>query len=112
MTKDPQHLPSNAVTREVRAGTEAAEGAGRAARGVVRIDPLVDILVVDLETTTDPRQSLTFGGWIHGKVGEDGRVSRISEGLIYADDLPETDPQGFEALRHYARSNLADVDRR
>ncbi|GAA0411822.1 hypothetical protein [Streptomyces luteireticuli] len=67
------------------------------------------ILVIDTETTTDDRQALTFGAWRYCARTERG-WSTVGEGLFYADDLPQRDPDGYAALRQYALTHEADVD--
>ena len=42
----------------------------------------------------DHRQSLTFGCWRYYRIDPDG-YHCVDEGVFYADDLPETDPDGF-----------------
>ncbi len=112
--------PMNVVTASLRAWTEPARPAGRprttatnkkkadrSGRGSLR-----DLLVLDCETTTDPTQALTFGVWRHCTVDHDGQLTMMSEGLFHADDLPTTDPAGYNAMVEHCRTELADVDRR
>lgn len=68
-------------------------------------------IVFDCETTTDRTQRLLFGSWRlffddqHTTPG-----SRcVEEGLFFADDLPDRDPDGFDALRRYVRFARADT---
>jgi hypothetical protein len=79
-----------------------------------RIPETRHVLVIDTETTTDHVQALTFGCYRYCRVDTDpdGRitVTTVAEGLIYADDLPETDPDGYATLVDYARTHEADVD--
>ncbi|WP_445185555.1 helix-turn-helix domain-containing protein [Pseudonocardia sp. Cha107L01] len=81
-------------------------GAGR--RGTAHI------LVIDTETKTDLSQAMTFGCYRYCRVdiGPDGQVTvtTAAEGLIYADDLPLTDPVGYALLVDYVRTARADVD--
>lgn len=70
-----------------------------------------EIIVFDTETTTDETQKLTFGVYRYG-VEYNGRLSVLAEGIIYADDLPESDPAGYERLRAYVESHAAAVDMR
>jgi hypothetical protein len=65
-------------------------------------------LIPDTETTMDAAQSLRFG--VARLVGfEDGTAHTLIECLFYADDLPETDPEGYAALRQHALDRPADV---
>ncbi|MFM9469663.1 DNA polymerase [Streptomyces scabiei] len=59
------------------------------------------VLVFDTETTIDELQKLNFGSAVYMAVGNDGKFHEICEYLIYADDLPERDPNGFETLKDY-----------
>ncbi|MBB5156605.1 DNA polymerase [Saccharopolyspora phatthalungensis] len=72
------------------------------------------VLVVDTETTIDTAQALTFGCYRYCYVdtAPDGQitVTTVAEGLIYADDLPETDPDGYATLTDYVRTHEANVD--
>jgi len=112
--------PMNVVTASVRAWTEPAPPARRpraTATNKRKADrsgrgPLRDLLVLDCETTTDPTQALTFGVWRHCTADRDGQLTMMSEGLFHADDLPTTDPAGYNALVEHCRTELADVDRR
>jgi hypothetical protein len=72
------------------------------------------LLIIDTETTTDETQRLNFGAYRYCRVTEtDGEITLtcLQEGLFYADDLPERDPAGYEALKRYAASHTAGVDR-
>lgn len=62
------------------------------------------VLVFDTETTPDQCQALTFGCWRYYRVQSDGSLACISEGLVYADDLPSSDSQGLATLREYVES--------
>jgi hypothetical protein len=112
--------PMNVVIASVRAWTEPAPPARRpraTATNKRKADrsgrgPLRDLLVLDCETTTDPTQALTFGVWRHCTADRDGQLTMMSEGLFHADDLPTTDPAGYNALVEHCRTELADVDRR
>lgn len=70
-------------------------------------------LIFDTETTTDSTQRLLFGAWQYCRreIDPDGtvRLVCVQEGLFYADDLPEFDPDGFAALKHHAKSAAANV---
>jgi hypothetical protein len=70
------------------------------------------LLVIDTETTTDPTQVLTFGSaqiaWI--AFGPDANLRfldepRVVEEIVFhADNLPDTDPEGFAILREYCET--------
>jgi hypothetical protein len=90
----------------LRAYTEApAPTHGRGSRR--RAERLGDprgVLVFDTETTSDPAQRLLFGAcryhrWIRR------RLVCVEEVIFHADELPETNPEGYETLRRYARTN-------
>jgi hypothetical protein len=96
----------------VRAHTEPVDSAQGAAgrrftkdwRALVR-----RVLIFDTETTSNDRyQSLMFGCWRFCEVDwqSDGRPQLVcvQEGLIYADELPDTNSKGFELLRLHART--------
>lgn len=69
------------------------------------------ILVFDTETTTDTAQNLTFGCFRIYELREDGRVlALIEEGLLYQDDLPERDPDGYAVLCAYVEAHRAPID--
>ncbi len=65
-------------------------------------------LVLDCETTTDTRQAFTFGmsRFCHA-IGN--QFSCIEEGIVYPDDLAETDPNALEILRRYAAEVEAET---
>lgn len=68
-------------------------------------------IVFDCETTTDETQRLLFGVWrlyIDAQDAAPGSVC-IEEGIFYADDLPTTDPDGYQTLRAYAKARRANV---
>ncbi len=67
--------------------------------------------MIDTETTTDPSQRLLFGVWRTYVDRWDrlpGQVCR-EEGILYADDLPDRDPDGFSVLKAYAQTRAAQV---
>lgn len=68
-------------------------------------------LVLDTETTTDPSQRLNFGVWRYYVDRPDGLPGRIcvEEGIFYADDLPERDPEGLVVLDAFVDAHQADV---
>ena len=70
-------------------------------------------LVFDTETTVDAAQTLLFGSYRYCRIAwqdEVPTVSTVEEGLIYADDLPETDSDGYRILQEYRAAQLADLD--
>lgn len=101
------------VTADFRAWTEPDKPTKKRVnkRQQGPVQPVKHILVVDTETTTDPTQALTFGGWIQGRVEADGTVTRLGEGIFHADDLEETDPDGYRTLRRVALGGVAQVSR-
>jgi hypothetical protein len=105
MTGD--HLPAAA-----RAWTDQPRE--RTRRSKTRTPVTEHILVIDTETTIDTAQGLTFGCYRYCRVdhSRDGTVTvtTVGEGLIYADDLPTTDPQGYEILREFANTHEARVN--
>ena len=81
------------------------------ARGKARKDrPPTELLVLDTETTTDERQSLTFGCYRVLGIDLDG-LRCTEEGLFYDDDLPMTDPHGFAVLGKYVTNHAAETER-
>ena len=98
----------SAVTASFRAWTEPEEQSRKGGKRKPP-EPIRHVLIVDTETTTDIAQQLTFGTWMQGVVNEDGSVTRIAEGIFHADDLEETDPEGFVLLRRHCDENNADV---
>lgn len=73
------------------------------------VPPINHVLVVDTETTVDSAQALLFGVIRYCRV-DDSTVTTVAEGLIFGDDLPERDPDGYAALQRYAATHKADVD--
>lgn len=76
----------------------------------MRVAP-VRTLVLDCETTTDPTQRLLFGVYrfyIDARDLQPGGACH-AEGIFYADDLPDRDPDGMEALRRYVAEHAASV---
>jgi hypothetical protein len=70
------------------------------------------LLVFDTETLVDESQALTFGCWrYYRRTRGKTRWACLEEGLLYADELPTTDPAGFAALRAYADRHKANSDR-
>ncbi|MDP8930523.1 MAG: hypothetical protein M3O70_18625 [Actinomycetota bacterium] len=70
--------------------------------------PVEHIMVVDFETTTDLAQRLTFGSARHYRITRKGTTVTARERrewLIFADDLPQRDPDGYATLVDYARDH-------
>ncbi|MBP5867636.1 hypothetical protein F3K24_09225 [Streptomyces sp. LBUM 1485] len=78
-----------------------SKGGKRAAKSKDAVKRIEHILVFDTETTTDKEQRLNFGSAMYMAVGKDGKFHATGEYLIYADDLPERDPEGFAVLQDY-----------
>src|SRR5215207_5675120 len=92
----------------VRAWTQTKRKQGGKGRKSAAM-PVRHVLVFDTETTIDETQALLFGAFRYCRV--DGTtVTTVAEGLIYADDLPESDTTGYATLQAYAASHKADVD--
>jgi len=72
------------------------------------------VVVFDTETTSDERQQLNFGSWRYCRVRVLGKgevfLDCVAEGLFYADDLPDRDPDGYATLLAYARARPAWID--
>jgi hypothetical protein len=66
-------------------------------------------LVIDCETTIDERQSLTFGFYRLCRLEANGSYVCVEEGIFYADDLPETDPEARSILRYYVETHHAET---
>lgn len=85
------------------------------------------LLVLDTETTVDRSQRLLFGSYrffqlswqteppyerrLSGWEAGPPYLACLEEGLLYADELPGRDPDGFRLLEHYARAHPQAVDR-
>lgn len=67
------------------------------------------VLILDVETTTDPTQRLVFGTYRYCRRLKNGGLRCVAEGLFYADDLPTSDPEGVAALKEYVATRAADV---
>lgn len=65
------------------------------------VKPVQHFLVFDCETTADKEQRFLFGSYLYMWRLSDGSFIPIREGLIYADDLPERDPNGYAILQEY-----------
>lgn len=95
------------LTHEVRAWTEQTVSTHKSDSNRVIPD---SFLVFDTETTTDQTQHLTFGTFFYGCY-VDGKCEPCGEGIFYADDLLETDPEGYRILQEHARVHpIARVD--
>src|SRR5216684_3277407 len=68
------------------------------------------VLLLDTETTTDPTQRLLFGSYRYCR-WKDRLLQCVEEGIFYADELPESSPDGFACLQRYVREHQADVIR-
>ena len=71
------------------------------------------MLCFDCETTLDYAQALRFGfarlfrlTWLPREV----KLKCIGEFLFHADELPQTDPEGYETLQTYCRGRLPALD--
>ncbi|WP_346056945.1 hypothetical protein [Amycolatopsis dongchuanensis] len=71
--------------------------------------PIDQVIVFDTETTIDPSQRLNFGCFRYYKRNPFGAWTFYAEGLIYADDLPVRDPDGFATLQRHTRTHKADT---
>lgn len=70
------------------------------------------MLVFDTETLVDQSQALTFGCWrYYRRTSGKARWACLEEGVLHADDLATTDPEGFAALRAYVGSHQARRER-
>lgn len=70
-------------------------------------------LVLDTETSTDASMRLHFGSYRYFRISWHEAVplfTCVEEGIFYADDLAECDPEGLDVLRVYAQNARADVD--
>lgn len=68
-------------------------------------------IVFDCETTVDTTQQLNFGAWRYYIDGHDTIPGTccVEEGIFFADDLPDRDPDGYRLFCDYARTHEADV---
>ena len=66
-------------------------------------------LVLDTETTVDATQRLVFGVWRYytDRWNYPPGQCCVEEGIVYADDLPDRDPDGFALLLAYALDHRA-----
>jgi hypothetical protein len=83
----------------------------REPRGAGRSRPIRDVIVVDTETTIDQAQAFTYGAYRHCRLEPSGRLRCLAEGLIYADELPIRDRDGYQTVVDYVATHAADVDR-
>ena len=93
----------------VRAWTTRAHDKAQRRRRARPVDAIRHILVVDTETSIDAAQRLLFGVYRYARV-DAGVVTTVAEGLIYADELPDRDPDGYRLLREYRATRRADTD--
>ena len=71
------------------------------------------LLVFDTETTIDETQALNFGAWRYYRVAattDSLDLTYVDEGLFFADDLRERDPDGYDTLVRYQADHWPDVD--
>ena len=66
------------------------------------------VLFFDTETTTDETQALLFGAWEYCRITEGG-LELIAHGLLYADELPDVDPEGMAVLEAYANGQAGPI---
>jgi hypothetical protein len=72
------------------------------------------ILIVDSEATTGPEQALTFGCYRFCRLRwarEGPTLVCVEEGLVHADDLRESYPNGYACLVEYTRTHRPAIDR-
>lgn len=95
----------------LRAFTERMKQPERATKVRKRNDPKWPrtVLVFDTETTIDPTQRLLFGSYRYCRWIKDCTLKCMEEGIFYANELPELDPDGFACLQKYAVENKAEV---
>ena len=67
------------------------------------------VLAIDCETTIRVSQNLIFGCARFCELQPKRGYRCIQELLFHADDVPVTDPTGFEILREYGLRNKPDV---
>jgi hypothetical protein len=68
------------------------------------------VVIFDTETTIDKTQRLLFGSYRFCQWSEErDRLVCREEGLVYADDLRKTNPEGFACLQNYAEANSAET---
>jgi hypothetical protein len=100
-----------AVRRDADDDKPSAEEQPRRVRRKLRRHLPHRVLVFDTETTTDDSQRLIFGVWRYF-VDRHERIPGVvcvEEGIVYADDLPETDPDAYAKLVAYAATKTAAV---
>ena len=68
-------------------------------------------LVIDCETTIDASQRLLFGVYrvYSDRPSQRAGVWCSEEGIFYADDLPETDPDGYATIQSFAERRREDA---
>jgi len=94
--------------------TPASAKKNKKKRGSVATDRFPEhVLIFDTETTVDATQALNFGAWRYCRVrhGAGGvELVCVQEGIFYADDLPDREPQAMAVLRAYVDAHRGDVD--
>lgn len=91
------HLIASSVTREVVPAPRWPEA----------------VLVFDTETTVEPDQRLLIGFHRVGTWSTDGAGRPVldvaEEGVLYGDDLPTRDPQGFRRLQRFVAAHRYQI---
>jgi hypothetical protein len=96
----------------IRAWAETSDSDDVASRGTRSSALPSHAIVIDTETTTDTTQRLLFGSYRILCLDDPDYPpgSCREEGLIYADDLPDREPQAFAVLQRYVAEHEADLD--
>lgn len=102
-------MTGDSVTVALRALTERLSGVRRRSGRPGRRGWPRYVLLFDDETTIDAAQQLNFLCYRYGRWRENGTLDVREEGLVYADDLPDRDPAGYQVLAAYADKEAADV---
>ena len=110
-THDSDRAPEPLKTA-LRAYTEAPETTARCGGSKRRselsfLEPRT-VLVFDTETTTDQAQRLMFGVYRYHRWIK-GRLVCVEEMIFHADELPESNRDGYETLRRYVRAHRRDT---
>lgn len=103
-----------ALPYATRAWTTPVKPAREKAASRQKADLPRHALIIDTETTLDPTQRLLFGvfrhvAWRDATPIRPAGCDLLAEGLIYADDLPERDPEGFLTLKRYAATHSVKI---